>query len=152
MPSTISIRTSTNARESRIVKRRVVITGVGLVTAVGIGTRETWQCLLKGRSGVGPITRFDTTDFPTRIAAEIKNFDPARYVEKKDVKKMDTFIHYAMAAAEFAMRDSGLMLEGQEGERAGVIIGSGIGGVGTIEREHEVLLKEGPRRISPFFI
>jgi 3-oxoacyl-[acyl-carrier-protein] synthase II len=119
---------------------------------VGIGTRETWQCLLRGKSGAGPITRFDTTNFPTRIAAEVKNFDPATYVEKKDVKKMDTFIHYAMAAAEFAMRDSGLSLEGQEGERAGVIIGSGIGGFGTIEREHEVLLKEGPRRISPFFI
>jgi len=134
------------------VKRRVVITGVGLVTAVGVGTRETWSCLVKGKSGVGPITRFDTSDFPARIAAEVKSFDPAVFVEKKDVKKMDTFIHYAMAAAEFAMKDSELKIEGSEGEKVGVIIGSGIGGFGTIEREHEVLLKEGPRRISPFFI
>jgi len=134
------------------VKRRVVITGVGLVTAVGVGTRETWSCLVKGKSGVGPITRFDTSDFPARIAGEVKNFDPAVFVEKKDVKKMDTFIHYAMAAAEFAMKDSELRIEGSEGEKVGVIIGSGIGGFGTIEREHEVLLKEGPRRISPFFI
>jgi len=134
------------------VKRRVVITGVGLVTAVGVGTRETWSCLVKGKSGVGPITRFDTSDFPARIAAEVKSFDHAVFVEKKDVKKMDTFIHYAMAAAEFAMKDSELKIEGSEGEKVGVIIGSGIGGFGTIEREHEVLLKEGPRRISPFFI
>ncbi|PYU94162.1 MAG: beta-ketoacyl-[acyl-carrier-protein] synthase II [Acidobacteria bacterium] len=134
------------------MKRRVVITGVGLVTAVGVGTRETWSCLVKGKSGVGPITRFDTSDFPARIAAEVKSFDPAVFVEKKDVKKMDTFIHYAMAAAEFAMKDSELKIEGSEGEKVGVIIGSGIGGFGTIEREHEVLLKEGPRRISPFFI
>jgi len=134
------------------VKRRVVITGVGLVTAVGVGSRETWSCLVKGKSGVGPITRFDASDFPARIAAEVKNFDPAVFVEKKDVKKMDTFIHYAMAAAEFAMKDSELKIEGSEGEKVGVIIGSGIGGFGTIEREHEVLLKEGPRRISPFFI
>ena len=134
------------------MKRRVVITGVGLVTAVGIGTQETWQCLLKGRSGVGPISRFDTRQFPTTIAAEVKNFDAGLFMDKKDVKKMDTFIHYAMAAAGFGMKDSGLTIDGEDGERAGVIIGSGIGGFGTIEREHEVLLKEGPRRISPFFI
>src|SRR5204862_209656 len=121
-------------------------------TAVGVCSRETWSCLVKGKSGVGPITRFDASDFPARIAAEVKSFDPAVFVEKKDVKKMDTFIHYAMAAAEFAMKDSELKIEGSEGEKVGVIIGSGIGGFGTIEREHEVLLKEGPRRISPFFI
>jgi len=134
------------------VKRRVVITGVGLVTAVGIGSQETWEALIQGIGGVGPITRFDTSRHPTKIAAEVKNFDPGRFVEKKDVKKMDTFIHFALGAAEFAVRDAQLSLDEEAGERAGVIIGSGIGGFGTIEREHEILLREGPKRVSPFFI
>jgi 3-oxoacyl-[acyl-carrier-protein] synthase II len=119
---------------------------------VGIGSQETWEALIQGIGGVGPITRFDTSRHPTKIAAEVKNFDPGRFVEKKDIKKMDTFIHFALGAAEFAMRDAQLSLDGEEGERAGVIIGSGIGGFGTIEREHETLLKEGPKRVSPFFI
>ncbi len=135
------------------MKRRVVITGVGLVSALGVGTRETWQGLLQGLSGAGPITHFDATQFPTRIAAEVKNFNPLAYMEKKEVKKMDTFIHYAIAGAEFAMKDSGLApFDGETAERAGVVIGSGIGGFGTIEDEHATLMNQGPKRVSPFFI
>ncbi len=135
------------------MKRRVVVTGVGLVTALGIGSEETWQSLQHGTSGVGPITHFDASRFPTQIAAEVKHFDPSAYIERKDVKKMDTFIHFAIAAAEWAMKDAGLGgMNGYEGERTGVIIGSGIGGFGTIENEHETLLRQGPKRVSPFFI
>jgi 3-oxoacyl-[acyl-carrier-protein] synthase II len=135
------------------VKRRVVITGVGLVTPLGMNAQETWRGLLDGRSGVGAISHFDASQFPTRFAAEIKDFDPSQYVEKKEIKKMDTFIHYAVAASEQAMLDAGLSRwKGAEGERAGVIIGSGIGGFGSIETEHATLLEFGPRRISPFFI
>ncbi len=135
------------------MKRRVVITGVGLVTAVGLGSEKTWHSLLKGISGAGPITRFDPSQFPTQIAAEVKDFDPSPFMERKEVKKMDTFIHYAIAASDFAMKDAGLAgLEATERERTGVVIGSGIGGFGVIEKEHETMLKQGPRRISPFFI
>jgi 3-oxoacyl-[acyl-carrier-protein] synthase II len=135
------------------VKRRVVLTGVGLVTPLGNSSRETWQGLLAGRSGVGTITRFEASGYPTRIAGEVRNFDPSQFVEKKEIKKMDTFIHYALAASAQAMQDAGLSgWNGCEGERSGVIIGSGIGGFGTIEIEHATLLKEGPRRLSPFFI
>jgi 3-oxoacyl-[acyl-carrier-protein] synthase II len=135
------------------VKRRVVVSGVGLVTALGIGTDETWRGVLDGASGVGPITHFDAGSFPTRIAAEVRNFDPTRYVERKDLKKMDPFIHLAIAAADCAMKDAGLeRLSGIDGERTGVIIGSGIGGFGTIENEHETMLRQGVRRVSPFFI
>jgi len=135
------------------VKRRTVITGVGLVTPLGNSSQESWQRLLAGQSGVGLITRFDASQFPSRIAAEVKNFDPSLFLEKKEIKKMDTFIHYAMAASQSAMLDAGLTgWNGEEGERAGVIIGSGIGGFGTIETEHETLLTQGPKRLSPFFI
>jgi 3-oxoacyl-[acyl-carrier-protein] synthase II len=135
------------------LKRRVVITGVGLVSALGVSTRETWNGLLEGRSGVGPITRFDPAGFPTRIAAEIKEFNPLAFMEKKEVKKMDTFIQYALAGAEIAMKDSGLgPFSGESAERTGVIIGSGIGGFGTIENEHATLIRQGPKRVSPFFI
>lgn len=135
------------------MKRRVVITGVGLVTPLGNGSRETWQGLLEGRSGVALITRFDASQFPTRIAAEVKRFDPTLFIEKREVKKMDTFIHYALAASEQAMRDAGLLAYGRmDGNRVGVIIGSGIGGFGSIEAQHETLLEHGPKRISPFFI
>jgi 3-oxoacyl-[acyl-carrier-protein] synthase II len=133
-------------------KRRVVVTGVGLVSSLGIGTEETWEGLLSGRSGIGPITRFDPAGFSVRIAGEVKGFDPLRFVEKKDVKKMDVFIQYAIAASQFALADSGLEITKDNGERVGVFIGSGIGGFATIEREHAVLLESGPRRISPFFI
>jgi len=133
-------------------KRRVVVTGVGLVTALGTGTEETWKGLCDGRSGVGPISRFDSTEFSTRIAAEVKDFDPLRWFDKKDLKKMDFFIYYAVAAADFAMKQSGLIIEPEWSERVGVFIGSGIGGFTVIEREHRALLEGGPRKISPFFI
>ena len=132
--------------------RRVVVTGVGLVSPLGIGTEATWQGLLEGRSGMAPITLFDASLHSTRFAAEVKGFDPLAWVEKKDVKKMDRFFQFAVAAADLAVKDAALPLEGPEGERVGVYVGSGIGGFATIEREHEALMKGGPRRISPFFI
>jgi len=133
-------------------KRRVVVTGVGLVTALGTGTEETWKGLCEGRSGVSAISRFDSTEFSTRIAAEVKDFDPLRWFDKKDLKKMDFFIYYAVAAADFAMKQSGLIIDPDLSERVGVFIGSGIGGFTVIEREHKALLEGGPRKISPFFI
>ena len=132
--------------------RRVVVTGVGLVSPVGIGTEETWQALLAGRSGAGPITLFDASHHSTRFACEVKGFDPLRWIEKKDVKKVDRFIQLAIAASDFALEDASFTLEGRDAARTGVFIGSGIGGFATIEREHEALLKGGPRKISPFFI
>jgi len=134
------------------VKRRVVVTGIGLVSAVGVGTEATWEGLCAGRSGVAPITKFDAAAFAARIAAEVKGFDPLQYVDKKDVKKMDTFIHYAIAASQFAAADAGLVIGPENAARIGVFIASGIGGFGTIEREHQALLEGGPRKISPFFI
>ena len=133
-------------------KRRIAVTGIGLVSAVGIGTEETWRNILAGKCGVGPITRFDARDFSTRIAAEVKGFDVLQYLDTKESRKMDTFIHYAIAAAEFAVRDAGLKITPEIRERVGVDIGSGIGGFATIEREHTTLLERGPKRISPFFI
>jgi 3-oxoacyl-[acyl-carrier-protein] synthase II len=133
-------------------ERRVVVTGVGLVSALGVGTEPTWQGLVEGRSGIGPITLFDASQHAARIAGEVKGFDPLGWVEKKDVKKMDRFIQFAVAAADFALRDSGLRVDERNAEQVGVYIGSGIGGFATIEREHETLLKGGPRKISPFFI
>ena len=132
--------------------RRVVVTGVGLVSAVGIGTEETWQSLLAGRSGVAPITHFDTTGFAATIAAEVKGFDPFLYVEKKEVKKMGLFIQFALAAAQFAMEQAQLKITPNLADRTGVYIGSGIGGFDVIEREHTALMQGGPRKISPFFI
>ncbi len=132
--------------------RRVAVTGVGLVSAVGIGTEETWQALLAGKGGVAPITHFDTTGFSVTFAAEVKGFDPLLYVEKKELKKMGLFIQFALAASEFAMKQSGLTLTPDVAERAGVYIGSGIGGFDVIEREHTALMQGGPRKISPFFI
>ncbi|MEO5656995.1 MAG: beta-ketoacyl-ACP synthase II [Nitrospiria bacterium] len=134
------------------MSRRVVITGLGLVTPLGLGVEETWTALCAGRSGVGPITRFDTTDFPVTIAAEVKGFDPETYIDKKDVKKMDTFIHYACAAGRMAVADAGLQVDASNAERVGVYIGSGIGGLQAIEEWHLVLQQKGPKRISPFFI
>jgi len=132
--------------------RRVVVTGVGLVSAVGIGTKETWQSLLAGRSGVAPITHFDTTGFAATIAAEVKGFDPFLYIEKKDVKKMGLFIQFALAASQFAMEQAQLKITPDLADRTGVYIGSGIGGFDVIEREHTALMQGGPRKISPFFI
>jgi 3-oxoacyl-[acyl-carrier-protein] synthase II len=132
--------------------RRVVVTGVGLVSPLGIGTDSTWDGLRSGRSGVAPSTEFDASRHSTHFAAEVKGFDPLNWVDKKDVKKMDRFIQFAVAAADFAMKDSGLAVTPENAERVGVYVGSGIGGFGTIEREHEALLKGGPRKVSPFFI
>jgi 3-oxoacyl-[acyl-carrier-protein] synthase II len=134
------------------LSRRVVITGIGLVSSLGIGTGANWKALLAGTSGVGPITKFDASAFAARIAAEVKDFDPLQFVEKKDVKKMDLFIQYAIAASQFAMDDSKLPITAENAPEVGVYIGSGIGGFITIEREHEALLAGGPRKISPFFI
>ena len=134
------------------MSRRVVVTGIGLVTSLGIGTAATWDGLLAGKSGAGPITKFDTEGFTTRFAAEVKGFDATEFVEKKDVKKMDVFIQYAVAAAQFAVADSGLLITPEIAPEVGVCIGSGIGGFATIEREHNALLAGGPRKISPFFI
>lgn len=134
------------------MNRRVVVTGVGLICAVGNTSQETWRNLLDGKSGIARITAFDPSDFACQIAAEVKNFDPLQFVEKKEVKKMGRFIHLALAAADEAMRMSGLAITPEIAERVGVHIGSGIGGFDVIEREHSALLQGGPRRISPFFI
>ena len=134
------------------MSRRVVITGIGLLSPVAIGTEANWQALVAGRSGVARITKFDPTAFDAQIAAEVKGFDPLQFVEKKDVKKIDVFIQYAIAASQFAMDDSGLKIGPENGPRVGVFIASGIGGFATIEREHSKLLEGGPGRISPFFI
>ena len=128
------------------------MTGVGLVSALGVGTEETWANILAGKSGVGTITHFDPTGFPATIAAEVKGFDPIQFIEKKEVKKMGLFIQFALAASQFAMEHSGLKITPSIADRAGVYIGSGIGGFDVIEREHTALLKGGPRKISPFFI
>jgi 3-oxoacyl-[acyl-carrier-protein] synthase II len=135
-----------------VADRRVVVTGVGLVSPVGIGTEETWKSLQAGRSGAGPITLFDASQHSSRFACEVKGFDPLRWVEKKEVKKMDRFIQFAVAAADFALEDSGLKVSADNNEMVGVYIGSGIGGFATIEREHTILMERGPSRISPFFI
>jgi len=134
------------------VSRRVVVTGVGLLTSVGIGTEATWQGVLAGKSGIGPITAFDASLFSCRIAGQIQGFEPGQYIEKKEIKKMGRFIQFAIAAADCAIGSAGLRVEPDEAERVGVYIGSGIGGFEVIEREHQTLLEHGPRRISPFFI
>lgn len=125
---------------------------MGLVSPLGIGTAENWRALMEGRSGIGPITRFDPKDYPARIAGEVKGFDPQNYVDKKDVKKSDLFIHYALAASRFAIEDSGLAIGDANRDRVGVVIGSGIGGLPLIEVTHRTLMEKGPHRVSPFFI
>jgi 3-oxoacyl-[acyl-carrier-protein] synthase II len=132
--------------------RRVVITGLGLICAVGNTTASVWQALLAGKSGVERITGFDASAFACQIAAEVKNFDPLQFIEKKEVKKMGRFIHFAMAASEEALKMSGLKITPENAEQVGVHIGSGIGGFDIIEREHSALIEGGPRKISPFFI
>ena len=137
---------------NEIVKKRVVITGIGFVSPLGNTTEETWTGLLAGKSGVGYITRFDTSQHTVKFAAETKNFDPLNFVEKKEVKKMDYFIFFAIAAAQEALADSGLKITPENAEDVGVYIGSGIGGFGVFEREHTKMMEGGPGRISPFFI
>jgi 3-oxoacyl-[acyl-carrier-protein] synthase II len=128
------------------------VTGVGLLTPLGLGTEATWEAARAGKSGIARITQFDASAFSCRIAGEVKGFDPAAYIEKKEIKKMGRFIQFAIAAAEWALADSHLRITPENAERVGVFIGSGIGGFEVIEREHRTLLEQGPRRISPFFI
>jgi len=135
-----------------VANRRVVVTGIGLVSSLGIGTDVNWRGLTTGQSGIGRITRFDASAYASQIAGEVKGFDPLQFVEKKDVKKMDIFIQYAIAASQFAMDDAKLTITDANAGSVGVFVGSGIGGFTSIEREHEALLAGGPRKISPFFI
>ncbi|MDR7871352.1 MAG: beta-ketoacyl-ACP synthase II [Tissierellaceae bacterium] len=132
--------------------RRVVITGLGAVTPVGIGKDEFWNSLIQGKSGIGPITRFDTTDFNSKIAAEVKDFNPEDYLDKKEAKRMDRFAQYAVAAAKLAIEDGNIDLDSLDKNNIGVILGTGIGGVETFETEHSKLLNRGPNRVSPLFI
>jgi 3-oxoacyl-[acyl-carrier-protein] synthase II len=133
-------------------KRRVVVTGLGMISPLGVGNEPTWQGLTEGRSGIGRITKFDASDYPCQIAGEVQGFEPEKYIEKKEVKKSDTFIHYAVAAAQFAVDDAKFDPSKEDPDRVGVIIGSGIGGLPLIEEMHRKLLERGPSRISPFFI
>ncbi len=132
--------------------RRVVVTGLGLICGVGNTSAEVWKSIVEGKSGVGKITHFDASAHACQIAAEVKNFDPLNFIEKKEVKKMGRFIHLAMAATDEAMKMCGLQVTPENATRVGVHIGSGVGGFDVIEREHEALMKGGPRKISPFFI
>ena len=132
--------------------RRVVVTGVGLISSVGVGTQANWQALLAGQCGIDTITHFDPAGFSARIAGEVKGFDPLQFLDKKDVKKSDVFIQFALGAATFAVEDARLEVTPANADHVGVFIASGIGGFSTIEREHKELLNGGPRRISPFFI
>ncbi len=138
--------------ERHAVKRRVVITGIGMISPLGVGNDANWQALMEGRSGIGPITRFDVETYPCRIAGEIPDFDPLQFLDKKEARKLDYFVHYALAAAQLAMEDSGLDVQKVGADRVGVDIGSGIGGLPSIENQHSILLEKGVRRISPFFI
>jgi len=132
--------------------RRVVITGVGLISPLGVGTEATWEGLVSGKSGIGPITRFDASAFPVRIAGEVKGFDSARYLDVKELRKYDLFIHYGIAATELAMEAASFKVTPENAERVGVVIGSGIGGLPWIQENHLTLIEKGPRRVSPFFI
>ncbi len=134
------------------MSRRVVITGLGMITPLGLDTATTWQAIVEGRGGVGPITKFDTAGFPCTIAAEVRDFDPEKYLERKDVRKLDTFSHYAIGATREALDDAGITIDSGNAERIGVYIGSGIGGLGLLEKTHRDLMARGPRRMSPFFI
>jgi 3-oxoacyl-[acyl-carrier-protein] synthase II len=135
-----------------MLKRRVVVTGMGMVSPLGMGVEKTWNALIQGKSGVGRITRFDSTGFDTQIAAEVKDFAPENFMDKKEARRMDIFIQYAVAAAVMAMEDSQFKITPQNAERVGVVVGAGLGGLTTIESYHKVLLEKGPGRISPFFI
>lgn len=134
------------------MKRRVVVTGIGLITPLGIGTEQTWNALINGQSGIGPITRFDASDQASQIAAEVKDFDPEVWFEKKQAKNLDAFVQYAVAAADIAWKNSGLSINEENVDRVGVITGCGMGGLPTIEEYHGVMMNKGPRKITPFFI
>ena len=133
-------------------KRRVVVTGLGAVTPVGLTVKESWENIVAGKSGVAPLTLFDVSDFTVRFGASVKNFDVTSVIPKKDAKKMDTFIHYGIAAAKEAIEDAGLVITDENAERIGVAIGSGIGGLPGIEAGYDSYLNGGPRKISPFFV
>jgi len=133
-------------------KQRIVVTGVGMITPLGIGVEASWNNLIAGKSGVRKITQFDASAFPTQIAGEVSGFIPEDYIEPKEIKKMDRFIHFSIAAASMAINDAGLKITDGNAERVGVIVGSGIGGLHAIEHYHSVLLEKGPRKITPFFI
>lgn len=134
------------------MKRRVVVTGLGALTPIGNDVSTFWNNLITGKSGVGYVTRFDATDYPTRIAAEVKDFDPLQYIDKKEVRRTDLFVQYAIAAAKMALEDAEIQINEENADRIGVYIGSGIGGLQTLEDQHSVLLEKGPKRVSPFFI
>jgi 3-oxoacyl-[acyl-carrier-protein] synthase II len=134
------------------MKKRVVVTGMGVVTPIGIGLEAFWDSLKNGRSGVGRLTFFDTTDYASKIDAEVKGFEPEKYIDKKTIRRMDRFTQFALAAADMAIRDAGLDTAKVDPDRVGVIVGSGIGGLSNIEEEHDVLRKRGARRVSPFLI
>jgi 3-oxoacyl-[acyl-carrier-protein] synthase II len=140
------------ANEEFRFMRRVVVTGVGVVSPLGTGNAKNWDALVAGKSGIDRITRFDISDFPVQIAGEVKDFNPEQFIEKKEIKKMDLFIQYSLGAAQFAMEDSGLAITEENAERVGVLVGAGLGGLPTIERYHEALLQGGYKKISPFFI
>jgi 3-oxoacyl-[acyl-carrier-protein] synthase II len=133
-------------------ERRVVVTGIGLVSPLGTGTDKNWQALLRGESGIAPLTRFDTTRYATRFGGEVKDFDPLTFIDRKEVRKMDPFIRFALAAAELAVKDSGIAAADLHSDRAGTYVGSGIGGLGSIEENYRTLLEKGPDRVSPFFL
>ena len=133
-------------------RRRVVVTGMGVVCPVGIGVEETWQALVEGKSGIGPITHYDASTYPTRIAGEVKGFEAEKYMDRKEVRRNDRFIQFALAAADMAVQDSGIDFAKEEPERVGVIVGSGMGGLETIEDTHKTLMERGVRKVSPFFI
>ncbi|MFO7310495.1 MAG: beta-ketoacyl-ACP synthase II [Bacillota bacterium] len=134
------------------MKRRVVVTGIGVITPVGIGKEAMWDALARGVSGIGPITRFDASDYPTRFAGEVRDFDPAAYMDRKDARRLDRFIQYAWAATQMALTDANLDPTKVDGERMGVLIGSGIGGIETLEQQVRVLAERGPDRVSPFLV
>jgi 3-oxoacyl-[acyl-carrier-protein] synthase II len=133
-------------------RRRVVVTGLGLVSPVGIGVEESWSALVAGKSGIGPITLFDASTFPTRIAGEVKGFDPSKYMDRKEARRNDRFIQFALAAADMAVKDAGLDMAKEDADLVGCIVGAGIGGLGTLEEEKETLLAKGVKKIGPFFI
>jgi len=134
------------------LRRRVVVTGMGLVIPTGIGVETAWKNVCEGKSGIGPLTRFDTNGFETKIAAEVKNFNPELYIDKKEIKRMDLFVQYAIAATKEALEDAQLAITPENSEKIGVIVGTGLGGLPTLEKYHKILLERGPGRISPFFI
>lgn len=134
------------------MKRRVVVTGVGLVTPVGVGLENVWQAILAGTSGIAPITKFDTSRHDSKIGGEVKGFNPEDFISQKELRRMDIFIQYALAASKIATNDAALDMEKEDGERAGVVVGTGLGGLPSLEKFHSVLLERGPGRISPFFI